>query len=147
MGIFMLTFVSCTDDQATEAAMATFDRFQDAVFARDASAARDLVTGESRQVIDAMPWVEVTSRDRLIPVESIDQRGCYHIAVRDPNDNHALGFYVVVRERGKLVVDLVASAALAARPGPASTGQPQFELQDLKAIDSDQIGQIQLPGR
>lgn len=139
MGLSLLPLTGCADDRATQAAMATFDNFQDAVFARDASAARGLVTGESRQVIDAMPWTEVTSRDRLIPVESTDQRGCYHIEVRDPNDDNALGYYVVVRERGKLVVDLVATAALATRPGPASTEPPQFELQELQAIDSGQI--------
>lgn len=147
MGLSLLTLAGCADDTATKAAMATFDSFQDAVFARNAGAARDLVTGESRQVIDAMPWMEVTSRDRLIPVESIDQRGCYHIEVRDPNEDNALGYYVVVRERGKLVVDLVATAALAARPGPASTEPPQFELQDLKAIDSDKVEEFRRQGR
>ena len=139
MGLSLLTLTGCADDRATQAALATFDSFQDAVFARDASTARSLVTGESRQVIDAMPWAEVTSRDRLIPVDSIDQRGCYHIEVRDPNEDNALGYYVVVRERGKLVVDLVATASLAARPGPASTEPPQFELQELQAIDSHKI--------
>ena len=147
MGLLFATVTGCSGEPVTVAAMATFERFQDALFCNDPAAARNLVTSESRPVIDSIPWTQVTSRDRLIPVDATDQRGCYHIAVRDPNEGHGLGFYVVVRERGRLVVDLVATAELAAEPESAGSGPQQLELRELRAEDHDRIRRIQLEGR
>lgn len=133
---------ACGDDP-TPAALATFEHFQDALFARDAAAARRLVTDESAAVVDAMPWDRVAKAERLVAVEATDERGCYHVAVRDPNRGGAPGTYVVVRENGRLVVDLVATAALCAEPG-ATAATPQLQPRELDFADQDAIRRYQL---
>ncbi len=128
----------CSGPDRTAAALGTFERFQDALFAADAAAVRALVTEESAAVVDAMPWDRVAARRRLVAVEATDQQGCYHVAVRDPNSDNAAGTYVVTRENGRMVVDLLATADLCARTTDAIVGS-QLEPRPLTPADFDAI--------
>jgi hypothetical protein len=102
---------ACSHD-ATPAARAAFDAFQEALFARDASAARALVTEASAPAVAEMPWDRLRERQRLVVEAVVDRRGWFHVDVRDPNAGGARGTYVVVRENGRMVVDLIATAEL-----------------------------------
>lgn len=129
-------FAACSGDDPAAAASAAFERFQDALFAADAAAVRALVTAESAPAVAAMPWQQLPSRRRLRTVAARDCRGSFEIAVRDPNDGDAPGTYVVVRENGRLVVDLVATAELSATPtAAAATTAPVLEPRQLTPAD------------
>ena len=131
---------------AETTALETFERFQDALFAGDAAATEALVTRESRPVVAALPWDRLAKRERLVPTAATDQRGCYHVQVRDPNDPNDSGAqaYVVVREYGRWVVDLVATAGLCnkvLRP----TGSPDdYELRELTLEDQQRVQGMEL---
>src|SRR5262249_41692844 len=99
---------------------AAFARFQQALFAHDAPGVRALVTGESAPVADEMPWERIAAQQPLQPVRATDERGRFFVHVRDPNRGGAAGVCVVVRENGRFVVDLVATAALHGTPSGAS---------------------------
>jgi len=135
--------LAACDDAAPRAALATFERFQDALFAADAAAVRRLVTAESGPAVDAMPWRQLHARQRLIAVDAIDCRGCFHLEVRDPNCDDAPGTYVVVRENGRLVVDLVATAELCAKP-TGIAAPPVLEPRALTPADLDEIHRREL---
>ena len=60
------------------------------------------------------------------------------VTARDPGQGDAVGRWVVVRENGRFVVDLVATAALHAQPG-AVTGPGQLEPRELTPQDWDRI--------
>ena len=66
------------------------------------------------------------------------------VDVLDPNEADAPGRYVVVREYGRMVVDLVASAGLTARAVEASSGDEQFEPAQLTPADFDRIREYEL---
>lgn len=134
IGLLLLPCAGCGNDPGAAAALATFARFQDALFARDARAARRLVTGESAPVVDAMPWDRIAARPRLVAVDASDERGSWHVHFRDPADGGRPGSYVVVRENGRWCVDLVATAGLFAERG-ADAGIPVFEPRELDAAD------------
>jgi len=140
MAVFAL---AACEDAAPRAALATFERFQDALFAADAAAVRGLVTAESAPAVDAIPWRQVQARKRLIAVDAIDCRGCFHLEVRDPNCDDAPGTYVVVRENGRLVVDLLATAELCATP-TSSAAAPMLEPRALTPADLDEIHRREL---
>lgn len=106
-----LGLTACSQDTAPEsAATAAFERFQDALFAGDRPALAALLTHESRTTLDQVPMDAGTGKQRLqvIGVKAFPPE--YEIAIRDPNDGGRTGTFVVVREDGRYVVDLVASA-------------------------------------
>ena len=145
IGLMATLLASCGKDPATEQALHTFERFQDAIFARDAAAARQLVTRESKAVVDAMPWDDVAKRARLIPVEATDERGSFRVAVRDPSKPESRSdAYVVVREYGRFVVDLVATAGLYTRTFQTAGGPEDFELGELSPEDIDRARRMAL---
>lgn len=127
---------------ATATAQTTFERFQDALFARDEAALVRLVTDESRPAVDALTHADLTTRKRLVAVDTTDMRGSFFVHVRDPNDGDASGTYVVVRENGRFVVDLVATAATSAVP--TGRGTREFEMRDLTPADHDELRRRQL---
>ena len=139
----LVALAACDNDAAPRAALATFERFQDALFAADAAAVRRLVTADSAPAVDAMPWRQLQARKRLIAVDAIDCRGCFQLDVRDPNCGDAPGIYVVVRENGRLVVDLLATAALCATPTGIASPR-EFEPRELTPADLDEIHRREL---
>ena len=139
--LFLALLPACSDHAAAaDTALVTFARFQAALFARDGNALRSLVTSESAPVVDAMPWDRVCAQQPLVPIDASDERGCCHVHVRDPNQHDAPGTYVVVRENGRFVVDLVATAALQATP----TGRRELLPRALTPADRERIRQREL---
>lgn len=137
----------CGRDDGPARAERAFLAFQAALQQGDAAACRALLTRESRPVVDAMPWEAVASRTALEVVGATRPRSNvaeYFVDVRDPNEGDAAGRYVVVREYGRLVVDLVASAGLTARAVEASSGDEQFEPAALTPADFDRIRAYEL---
>ncbi|MGE3175380.1 MAG: hypothetical protein AB7O97_22335 [Planctomycetota bacterium] len=134
----------CRGDDRSAQALATFERFQQALFAADAGAVRSLVTRESAAAVDGLPWDALRRRQPLMAVEATDMRGSYHVAVRDPNDDGAAGTYVVVREHGRMVVDLVETAALTATVVEAAGGAEELVPRELTPADWDEIRRREL---
>jgi hypothetical protein len=154
IGALVLLAACGRDAGAADAVLATFARFQDALFARDVAALRALVTGASAPVVDAMPFDRVCAQQPLQALCATDERGSWFVHVRDPNaggSGLAGGVYVVVRENGRLVVDLIATAAMNSTPtGP---GKTEVVPRELTPADVEQIRRRELaappaaPGR
>lgn len=112
IGISALLVQGCGQPSRDAQAMATFDAFQDALFAADKVALRNLVTEESAAAVDGMPFESIRQQQRLVPTEAQDLRGSWLVRAKNPNQPAASGDYIVTRERGRFVVDLVATAQL-----------------------------------
>lgn len=144
IGAFLLLAACARDDKSAEA-LAAFDRFQDAVFAADAAALKRAVTEESGVVADAVPFEQLASQQRLVAVEAIDLRGSWQVHAEDPNQGGAFADYVVVRERGRFVVDLFASAGLHATEKPGDPKRKrELEPRPLTPADYDEIRRREL---
>ncbi|HEB54328.1 MAG TPA: hypothetical protein ENI87_13835 [bacterium] len=149
----LLAFASllpgCADggeDSGSRAAMDTLRSFQRALQQRDEATCRELLTAESRPLLAEMPWAEVTARQPLRVVDASLRRNRGHeflVDVIDPNEGDAHSQFVVVREFGRLVVDLVATAGLHTVV-TAATGEPKFEPRALTPEDHDRIREYQL---
>jgi hypothetical protein len=147
IGALALLAACARDAGAADAVLATFARFQDALFARDVAALRAVVTGESAPVVDEMPFDRVCGQQPLQALCATDERGRWFVHVRDPNargggGHPAGGIYVVVRENGRLVVDLIATAAMNSTPtGP---GRTEVVPRELTPDDLEQIRRREL---
>jgi hypothetical protein len=130
---------ACADDNEPAAARAVFDSFQDALHRRDAEACRGLLTSESAAAIAEMPWDRITKQQRLQVHGSRREGRAFRVEVVDPNQHGSSGEFVVVREYGKLVVDLVASAGLTARFVEATGTKDEVEPRELTPADFDRI--------
>lgn len=127
-------------------ALAAFESFQRALLAGDADQVRCLVTAESRLIVRELPWQRIRHQEPLVALSARDARGSYHVAVVDPNARGARGTYVVVREHGRYVVDLLASAAFAAR-AVGEHNEQVLEPRGLTPADHDRIRQHALEQR
>lgn len=121
-------------DQATS----VFTAFQRALQTGDAAATGRLLTTESQPVLAEMPWGQVRSKLALVPlgVERHDYE--FWIRVRDPNDGGAESVFVVAREQGRLLVDLVATAGHHVKWGRTNT-QLQFDDRALTPPELEMI--------
>ncbi len=146
MGMLAGMLVACSGaDPATQQAMATFEQFQDALLTRDMATLEALVTDESRPAIPQIPWQEVASRPRLMVVAASDERGSYRVDVRDPSQPDGwLDAYIVVRENGRMVVDLVATASHYARTYQTAGDSSDFEFVDLSPEDRERARRMAL---
>jgi hypothetical protein len=138
IGISALLLASCGQPSKDAQAMATFAAFQDALFAADKQALRNLVTEESAAAVDAMPFDSIRQQQRLVATEAQDLRGSWLVRAENPNQRATSGDYIVTRERGRFVVDLVATAQLHA----TSTGiaaPSGFTQRELTPADHDEI--------
>ncbi len=138
MGVLVACPAACGRAPATAAALAAFADFQHALFAQDADAVRALVTAESRPVVAELPWQRLAARRPLVALDATDERGSFHVAVREADGERGVGTYVVVRENGRMVVDLLASAALCAVPTATTTSQV-VEPRELTPADFDEL--------
>ncbi len=145
LAVLAAAFAGCHRDDGTAAAAQTFTAFQQALLAGDEGRCRDLLTRESAGALADMPWERLRERQALQVRATEAVPGAFHIGVVDPNQAGAPGTYVVVREYGKLVVDLVASAGLHQEAAEAS-GKPSEELlpRELTPEDFDRIRQHEL---
>lgn len=135
---------ACGTDAGPAAARAVFGSFQQALQRGDESACRALLTRESGAALADLPW------DRLAQQRPLEVRGArpdgygFRVEVADPNAGGAAGEFVVVREHGRLVVDLVASAGLTAEVVEAAGSREVLEPRELTPADLDRIRQHEL---
>ncbi len=135
---------ACSPDQESSAAAAVFTAFQDALRRGDAAACRNLVTAESAKALDAVDWRAVRERRSLEVTGS--ERGAldYRVKVADPNDGGRAAEFVVVREYGRLVVDLVATAGMHTEVREATAGREELAPRELTPADRERIRQFEL---
>lgn len=136
----------CADAEApARAATATFAAFQQALRTHDENGCRRLLTRESAVVIPSLPWEQAAAGEPLCIDGASAVGSAFHVHVRDPNQGGQKATFVVVREYGELVVDLVASAACNAveveREGAAEADfhREEFEPRELTPADYDRI--------
>ncbi|MCK5940978.1 MAG: hypothetical protein KAI24_03330, partial [Planctomycetes bacterium] len=80
----------------------------------------------------------------VLAARRVANTSAFLVDVRDPNERDARGRFVVVREHGRMVVDLVASAGLTARTVEASSSRETFEPRALTPADHDRIREFEL---
>lgn len=107
-------------------------------------ACRRLVTEESAAAIAALPWAALAERQALVVLGAERGPDGLRVAVRDPNDGGRRSEFVVVRENGRLVVDLVATAGLCSEAVEAGAPREQFVPRELSPADFDRIRQHEL---
>lgn len=104
---------ACSETAAeTTAAVRTFEAFQEALFGADRPALRRLVTDSSRPAIDDLPFDDLESKEPLQVLGAERDGADFLVRVTDPNRGGEPGTYVVVRQGGRLRVDLLATTAL-----------------------------------
>lgn len=135
----------CHRDDGAAAAAQTFTAFQQALLAGNEGRCRELLTRESASALADMPWASLRERQPLQVQRAEAVPGAFHVGVVDPNTNGGRGTYVVVREYGRLVVDLVASAGMHQQAVEA-TARPSEELEprELTPADFDRIREYEL---
>jgi len=140
--LFLLA--SCGGDADTTAAARVFAEFQAAVQRGDAKACRPLLTEESAQVLLAMPWGEVAKKQPLAVLGAERGQDGFRVKVQDPNEGGRASQFVVVRENGRLVVDLIATAGLHAQVVEAAGSHDEMEPRELTPADRERIRQYEL---
>src|SRR5690606_14609490 len=93
-------------------AAATFAAFQAALQRGDEAACRGLVTSESATALSGIDWQAVQKKQPLVVLGAEHGTGDLRVKVRDPNTDGSTAEFVVVREFGRYVVDLVATAGM-----------------------------------
>jgi hypothetical protein len=144
--LLALLLAACdgTDRARADAAVAVFGGFQDALLHGDRDRCRTLLTAESTPALDQIPWERVRAQQPLQVLGARPEPGEVRVRVRDPNEGDRESDYVVVRENGRHVVDLVATAALHTRVVDIRPGSPDVEPRRLTPRDVDRIRQQQL---
>jgi hypothetical protein len=142
IGLLLTCLPACSEGTAADkAAIMTFERFQAAMFARDAASLRALVTVESRDVIAQLPLDRLDGQQPLVAIGCEPQGTEQWITVRDPNQQDHRSTFVVVRENGRLVVDLLATAAHQAEYTPHQ-GPQQLEPRQLTAEERQRLQRL-----
>ncbi len=101
----------CADERAQVGpALTVFKRFQAALFSGDRDALRNLVTRESRQVVPELPLAAIADKQPLQVIGALRSGYRVHVEVSDPNEGDTSAWFVMAKERGKWVVDLVETA-------------------------------------
>jgi len=140
----LLLPLGCSDDSGAANAMRVVDEFQTALRAGDRSRCRALITEESATALPSIPWHEVRTRQPLRVLGAEPRNSGYLVQVADPNEGQRQSEFVVVREYGRVVVDLVASAGLTAEFTERPVENGAFEPRELTPADYDLIRQIEL---
>lgn len=122
-----------------EAAQAVFERYQGALFAGDRDSLRDLLSVESRKLLPHLPLDRLRDKEPLVVVGGESEPPRVLLQVADPNRDHTSTTYVVVRERGRLVVDLIETTAFNHIERIDANAAPTFTPRDLSG---DEIARI-----
>lgn len=130
---------ACGGDRGEAAAARTFAEFQAALQRRDEDACRRLLTHESAAALAEMPWQRIQEQQPLQVLGAAVEGSGYHVHIADPNTGGRRSQFVVVREYGHLVVDLIATAGLHAEPVEAAAGRDVFVPRELTPEDHDRI--------
>tara|TARA_R110002096_G_scaffold46438_2_gene123880 strand:+ start:570 stop:1046 length:477 start_codon:yes stop_codon:yes gene_type:complete len=147
MLLLLAALTGCSHDDGSENAMRAFSAFQTALQQKDREACRKLLTVESQAALDSMPWDAVAKKQPLEVLGAARQNRFsqrFRVDVEDPNNDDAHAQFIVVREYGQLVVDLVASAGLTAKTVEASGSREQFEPTPLSPKDHERIREYEL---
>jgi hypothetical protein len=145
--LLLAAFAGCSHDGDSQNASAAFTAFQTALQQKDREACRKLLTVESQPALDSMPWNAIAKSKPLKVLGATRQNRysqLFRIDVADPNNDDARGQFIVVREYGQMVVDLVASAGLTAKVVATSGSKEQFEPVPLSPQDHDRIREYEL---
>src|SRR5690606_19881776 len=113
----------CDGGAADEIAVrARFQAFQDAVSSGDRAALYDLVTPESKRAVAHLPLERARGKQQVEVLDVERQHSTFLLRVADPNEAGRRTTYVMVRQAGSLVVDLLETTAYNSRekwlPGP-----------------------------
>ena len=145
IGVLSLLAAACGKPAAEGHALAAFGAFQSALFAGDVTALRAAVTEESAPAVENLPFAAIRQRQPLVANEAVDLRGSWLIRATDPNQGNAPADYFVTRERGRFVVDLIATAQLHATERAATSDGPRtFVPRELTPEDHDEIRRREL---
>ena len=124
--------------------MRVVEEFQIALRAGDRSRCRELITEESAAALPSIPWHAVQAKQPLRVIGAEHGDSGYRVQVADPNEGQRQSEFVVVREYGRIVVDLVATAGLTAEFVERPVENGGFEPRELTPADYDRIRQIEL---
>ena len=142
----LLPLTGCGESADVAAARVAFDRYQDCLFDRDVTGLRAVLSRESLQVIPHLPLDRLAGKQRLRVVGARARRPQVLLAVEDPNEDRRTTI-VMVREDGKLVVDLVATTAYNVVERPDPSGGFQLLPRDLKPADHARIQAVEAAAR
>jgi antitoxin (DNA-binding transcriptional repressor) of toxin-antitoxin stability system len=129
----------CAGDPGPHDAAAVFGSFQRALQRGDEDACRSLLTVQSAAALQQMPWERVARQQPLVVRGARREGSELRVEVADPNAGGRAGEFVVVREHGRLVVDLVASAGLTAQTVEAAGAADTVVPRELTPADLDRI--------
>ena len=136
----LLALVACGgEDPEPASARAVFGSFQEALQRRDEEGCRNLLTRESAAALAEMPWDRVAAQAPLQIRGARRHGNTFRVEVAEASSSKTTGEFVVVREYGRLVVDLVASAGLTAEFREAAAGTDTIEPRELSPQDLDRI--------
>jgi hypothetical protein len=149
LGASALALMACSGDREVERAAAAFRSFQDALQRGDQEAVRGLITLESAPAIAEIDWSTAKNAPQLTVVGGERGLGDFRIHVAPTADGQPAASdktaeFVVVREYGKYVVDLVATAGLHTEVVEATARRSEFVPQPLSPRDLDRIREIEL---
>ena len=142
------SLAACGADADTLAAARVFETFQRAVQRGDAAACRPLLTEESGEALQAMPWGEIEQKRPLVVLGAERWPEGFRVRGQDPNEGGRAAPVVVVREHGRRVVDLVATAGLYTEVTEAASARETTvprELTDAFVVGGRQFELTQPP--
>jgi hypothetical protein len=145
IGILLTVTAACDGGAAAaeKEAVRTFEQFQQALVTGDQGACAHLLTRESQPAVAQMPWERLRHEKPLRILGTTREGFEYWIRVADPNQGDRESCYVVVREYGKLVVDLLATAAHNVTFVPHQ-GPPDFQPTTLTPAELERVRRMQL---
>ena len=137
---------ACANDVDHAEAVAAFTRFQSALLRHDVEGCRTAITRESAAALGEMPWDRIAARRPLEVVDATCEQGQFTVRLRvaDPNEGGRVSEFLVVREWGRYVVDLVATAGLHTEVVEGSVAREELAPREFTPADLDRIRQYQL---
>ena len=136
----------CANDGDQAEAVAAFARFQAALQRHDAEGCREVITTESAAALGEMPWDRISQRQPLEVLSATQDPDQFTVRVRvaDPNEGGRVSEFVVAREWGRYVVDLVATAGLHTEVVEGAATREEFVPRALTPADLDRIRRYEL---
>ena len=134
----------CANDTDHAEAVGAFTRFQSALQRKDPEGCRKVITTESAAALGEMPWDRIQKRQPLEVLSATREQSEFRVRVADPNEGGRVSEFVVVREWGRYVVDLVATAGLHTEVVEGVASKEQFVPREMTPADFDRIRRYQL---
>ena len=134
----------CANDVDHAEAVVAFAAFQDALRRHDPEGCRKVLTTESAAALGEMPWDRISSRQPLEVLCARREQSEFRVRVQDPNEGGRVSEFVVVREYGRYVVDLVATAGLHVEVVEGAASREEMAPRELTPADFDRIRRHEL---